>query len=130
MGDRLMRSIEDSVMVSGVIVADGVIVSDDVICCIDRKSRNQMAQRPDYRVDALESQLCPIPQTVLWSFWLCVVLRCLTETKRAFNEQVLELCKLLGRPTMDLVILAVVRLQLVYSTFIMDSSTRKAVSAL
>ncbi|KAJ1365102.1 hypothetical protein KIN20_025327, partial [Parelaphostrongylus tenuis] len=31
MGDRLMRSIEDSVMASGVIVADGVIVSDDVI---------------------------------------------------------------------------------------------------
>jgi len=64
------------------------------------KGRNQIEQRPNYRLDAVESQLRPIPQTLPWSFWLCVVLRCLAETKRAFDEQVLgtsrPTCRKLG----------------------------------
>ncbi|KAJ1347057.1 hypothetical protein KIN20_002005 [Parelaphostrongylus tenuis] len=52
--------------------------------------RNQMEQCLDYRPGAVESQLRSISQTLSWSFWLCVILRCLAEANRAFDEQVLS----------------------------------------
>ncbi|KAJ1354486.1 hypothetical protein KIN20_011452 [Parelaphostrongylus tenuis] len=49
-----------------------------------------MEQRP---VDAVESQLRPIPQALFWAFSGCVWFCCLAETKRTFDK----FCELLGQ---------------------------------